>query len=78
MWDFVGKRGSYKTFKRAVECAESHKSLWTKVIDATGIRKLEELFGKVPLGIPTWVKAKLSRNIYALLMDTNTGKKKDL
>jgi hypothetical protein len=65
MWDFVGKRGSYKTFKMAVEAANKHKELWTKAAEATGIREIESIFGKCPLGIP--VGAKLKRSVQELI-----------
>ncbi len=53
MWDFVGRRGSYKTFKRAVECAEKHKELWTEAIEAKNPLKVLE---KMPTSLPLWVK----------------------
>ena len=77
MWDFVGRR-LFKTLKAAQEACEKHQRLWTKAAEATGIRKLEELFGKVPSGYPLWVKSKLNRNVYGLLMDTTTRKRKDI
>ena len=77
MWDFVGRR-LFKTRKAAQEACEKHQRLWTKAAEATGIRKLEELFGKVPLGYPLWVRSKLNRNVYGLLMDTSTRKRKDI
>jgi hypothetical protein len=76
MWDFVG-RHLFKTMKAAQEACQKHQRLWTKAIEASGIRALQELFGKVPLGYPLWVKSKLNRNVYALLMDTTTRKRKD-
>jgi hypothetical protein len=65
MIDFVGKRGSYKTFKLAIAAAEKHQEQWLKASEATGIRQIEEIFGKVPLGIP--IGAKLKRNIRELI-----------
>jgi len=77
MWDFVGRR-LFKTLKAAQEACEKHRRLWAKAAEATGIRKLEELFGKVPSGYPLWVRSKLNRNVYGLLMDTTTRKRKDI
>lgn len=74
MWDFVGRR-LFKTFKAAQEACEKHERLWTKAAEVTGIRGLQDLFGKVPLGFPTWAKSKLNRKVYGLLMDTSTGKR---
>ncbi len=68
MWDFVSKP-LFKTLKAAQEACEKHHRLWMKAAEATGIRKLEELFGKVPFGFPVWVKSKLPRNIHTLLLD---------
>jgi hypothetical protein len=65
MWDFCGKRGSYKTFKLAIAAADKHQEQWLKASEATGIRQIEEIFGKVPLGVP--VGAKLKRNIRELI-----------
>ena len=77
MWDFVGRR-LFKTLKAAQEACEKHQRLWAKAVEATGIRKLEELFGKVPSGYPLWIRPKLNRNVYGLLMDTSTRKRKDI
>ena len=66
MMDFVGKRGSYKTFKLAIAAADKHQEQWLKASEATGIRQIEEIFGKVPLGIP--IGAKLKRNIRELII----------
>jgi hypothetical protein len=65
MWDFCGRRGSYKTFKMAVEAANKHQDQWLKASQATGIRQIEEIFGRVPFGIPVGVK--LNRNIRELI-----------
>lgn len=78
MWDFVSSRRLFKTFKAAQEACEKHQRLWQQAAEASGIRKLEELFGKVPSGYPVWVKSKLNRNVYGLLMDTTTRKRKDI
>lgn len=78
MWDFVNNRRLFKTMKAAQEACEKHQRLWQQVAEGTGIRKLEELFGMVPLGYPLWVKSKLNRNMYALLMDMTTRNRKDI
>ena len=77
MWDFAGRR-LFKTLSAAKEACEKHQRLWAQAAEATGVRKLEELFGKIPFGYPIWVKSKLNRNVYGLLMDTNTRKRKDV
>ena len=70
MWDFVnGKRRLYKTMKAAEEDCEKHKRLWLKACEATGIRALQEIFSKLPLGIPLWAKKKINRKAYALLTE---------
>ena len=74
MWDFV-KRRLFKTFSAAQEACLKHQQLWTKVVGVTGVRGLQELFGRVPLGFPAWAKSKLNRKVYGLLMDTSTGKR---
>jgi hypothetical protein len=65
MWDFVGRRGTHKTFHKAAEAAEKHAKLWQRATDATGIRMIEDIFGRVPFGIP--VGAKLTRKVHELL-----------
>ena len=70
MWDFVNdKRRLYKTMKAAQEDCEKHRRLWMKACEATGIRALRDIFGKLPLGMPLWVKRKINRKAYALLME---------
>jgi hypothetical protein len=64
-----------KTLKAAEEECEQHKRLWTRVCEATGIRALKELFGgKLPLGLPLWVRKKLDRRLYAILIDNRPMK----
>jgi hypothetical protein len=70
MWDFVDRRGSYKTFKKAVEACDVHKRLWINATEANGIRKLKEPFGKMPVGIPVWVK-KNHHDLYKLLINSS-------
>ena len=74
IWDFVGRR-LFKTLSAAQEACLKHQQLWTKAAEATGIRGLRELFGKVPLGFPAWAKSKLNRRVYDLLMNTSDGKR---
>ena len=76
MWDFVNdKRRLIKTFNAAQDECEKHKRLWTKAIEATGVRALKELFGgKLPLGLPLWARKKVDRRLYAILIDNRPGK----
>jgi len=76
MWDFVNHhRRLMKTAKAAQEECEKHKRLWTKACEATGIRQLRELFGgKLPLGVPVWVKKKINGKLYIVLMDDRPTK----
>ena len=75
MWDFVnGKRRLYKTMKAAQEDCEKHQRLWMKACEATGIRALQEIFSKLPLGIPLWAKKKINRKAYALLTENQPHK----
>ncbi len=77
MWDFVNRR-LVKTLKAAEEECEKHKRLWTKAIEAAGIRALKELFGgKLPLGLPLWTKKKLDRRLYAILIDNRPLKQRE-
>jgi hypothetical protein len=71
MWDFVNsKRRLYRTMKAAQEDCEKHQRLWTKACEATSVRALRDIFGKLPLGMPLWVKKKINRRAYAVLMET--------
>lgn len=39
-WDFVGTRGPYRSFKKAVEAAKKHHKAWTQLLEiAEGDRK---------------------------------------
>jgi hypothetical protein len=71
MWDFVDhKRRLIKTLQAAQEECEKHCHLWTKAIEASGIRALRELFGgKLPSSLPLWSRKKMDRRLYAVLMD---------
>ena len=68
MWDFTdsGHR-LFKVLAKARESCERHKRLWTKACEATGVRGLVEIFGKLPTGIPVWARKKLSRKTFELL-----------
>ena len=55
VWDFVDhKHHLHKKMKTAQEACEKHKRLWTKACEATGIRGLVEIFGKLPTAYPVW------------------------
>jgi hypothetical protein len=71
MWDFVNRnRRLMKVLKAAEDECEKHKLLWQRACEARGIRALKELFGgKLPLGLPLWVRKKLDRRLYAILID---------
>ena len=75
MWDFVGRRGSYKTGKKAMKACDEHQRMWTRALEATGVRKFRDSFPRLPFGIPVWVKPKINRTFYAILMDTTAGKR---
>ncbi len=75
MWDFGNRnRRLMKTLKAAEEECEKHKRLWTKATEATGVRALKELFGKLPLGLPLWARKTLDRRLYAILTDNRPAK----
>jgi len=75
MWDFVNhKRRLIKTLAAAQEECEKHKRLWTKACEATGIRALKELVGRLPSGLPLWARKKMDRRLYAILTDNRPGK----
>jgi len=77
IWDFVNPhRRLHKTMKAAIEDCERHKRLWSKACEATGIRSLLEIFGKLPLGFPMWAKKKLNRKAYELLTRPCVGKQR--
>jgi hypothetical protein len=76
MWDFVNhKRRLLKTLQAAKEECEKHCHLWTKAIEAGGIRALREVFGgKLPSGLPLWARKPIDRRLYAVLMDNRALK----
>ena len=53
--------------KTAQEACEKHKRLWTKACEATGIRGLVEIFGKLPTAYPVWARKKLPRKVLEVL-----------
>src|SRR4051812_35205930 len=67
MWNFCGKMGPYKTFKKAVEAAEKHHRLWEKFFEIVAgpykgraerlrVLKARAIHGDVPVMamIPEW------------------------
>lgn len=71
MWDFVNRnRRLMKTLKATKDECEKHERTWTKACEATGVRALKELFGgKLAFGLPLWVRKKMDRRLYAILID---------
>ena len=68
VWDFVDhKHHLHKKMKTAQEACEKHKRLWTKACEATGIRGLVEIFGKLPTAYPVWRRKKLPRKVLEVL-----------
>ena len=68
MWDFADdKHRLFKVRGKAEEACERHNRLWTKTCEATGLRGLLDIFGKLPNGIPVWAKKKLPRKVYEIL-----------
>lgn len=63
-WDFVGRRGPYKTFKKAVEDCERNKKLWTAFVELGQVsgRRSQQLAAlndkakTVFSSVPVWVK----------------------
>jgi len=67
-WDFVDHRHHlYKTMRKAQEACERHLRLWSKAIEATGVRGLVEIFGRLPGAIPLWAAKKLPRKVHEAL-----------
>lgn len=67
IWDFVDRR-LFKTMKTAEAACAKHHRLWTKACDASGVRGLQELFGRLPTSLPLWVQKKMNRKALAVLM----------
>ena len=68
MWDFTDP--AHRLFKirsKAEESCERHRRLWSKACEATGSRQLVEIFGKLPISFPAWVRKRLNRKVYELL-----------
>ena len=75
VWDFVNRSHRLiKTLKMAEKECEKHKRLWTKAIEAAGVRALKELFGKLPFGLPLWTRKKLNRRLYTILTNNQPAK----
>lgn len=75
MWDFTDPvHRLFKARGKAEESCERHRRLWSKACEATGIRQLTELFGKLPLGIPVWARKKLNPKVCAILTRPRTAK----
>lgn len=75
MWDFTDPAHRlFKTRGKAEESCERHCRSWSKACEATGIRGLLDIFGKLPNGFPAWVRKKLNRKVYELLTRPRTAK----
>jgi len=78
MWDFTDPaRRLFKTRGKDEESCERHHRLWSKACEATGVRQMTEIFGRLPNGYPTWVRKKLKRNVYELLTRPRTANRQD-
>ena len=79
MWDFTDYvHRLFKTRKTAEDSCKRHQQLWTKATEATGVRSLVDLFGKVPTGYPIWVRKKLNRKVYEVLNRPQLGKRREV
>jgi len=76
MWDFVSDRRCYRTLEAAQKDCERHQKQWLEARQASGVRDLTRIFGKLPLGIPVWVKKKLPRKVYDILMRPRANQEK--
>ena len=75
MWDFTdSKHRVFKVRRRAEESCEQHRRLWMKACEATGIRGVIDIFGKLPVGIPLWARKKLNRRVLEVLMRPTSAK----
>jgi hypothetical protein len=75
MWDFTD--AAHRLFKvrgKAEESCERHRRLWSKACEATGARQLTEIFGKLPNGFPAWVRKRLNRKVYEVLIRPRIAK----
>jgi hypothetical protein len=77
MWDFLFKPKLYKTLKAAEDDCERHYRLWSKACEATGVRSLIEIFGKLPDAIPTWVRKRMNHKALAILLARRARKYAD-
>ena len=71
MWDFAERHGPYKTFKAAREACEHHRQLWSNVAKASGVRHIQELCGRVPIGYPLWIRKEMSAKVRIILETVN-------
>lgn len=70
MWDFVEhNKRLYRTMGAAVAACEHHHKLWDQARECTGVRAIQELFGRRPTSIPKWVVTKLDKRVSAVLLD---------
>jgi len=75
MWEFVDhSRRLHKTMKAAEEACKRHHRVWSKACEATGVRALIGIFGRLPLGIPLWAKKKMNHKALAVLTAPRSGK----
>ena len=79
MWDFTDpKHRLFKVLGKAQESCERHQRLWEKACEATGVRGLIDIFGgKLPSGVPLWVKKKMPRKLYEILSRPHSVKYRD-
>ena len=79
MSDFTDpKHRLFKVLGKAQESCERHQRLWEKACEATGVRSLIDIFGgKLPSGIPLWVKKKMPRKLYEILSRPRSVKYRD-
>lgn len=75
MWDLVERdKRLYRTMNAAVTACEQHYKLWDQARECTGVRAIQELFGRRPTSIPKWVITKLDRRVSAVLLDSTPGR----
>jgi len=68
MWDFTDlAHRLFKTRGKVEESCERHRRSWSKACEATRIRGLLDIFGKLPNSFPAWVRKKLDCKVYELL-----------
>lgn len=85
LWNFVGRRGPYKTFKKAVESCERNKKLWDAFValshsDGGKQRRFESLSGRagqIFWSIPVWVRKAAHPSLFELLCPTKDSSGQD-